>query len=62
MFWLFAFFIGVGLVFIKLGVLSVTVKLLAIALQVAIIVAIGLAIVLVWKTMSKRDEKTLEIK
>jgi Flp pilus assembly protein TadB len=60
MFWLFAFLMGFGLVFIKLGVLSVTVKLLAVVLQVVVIVAIGLAIALVWKSMGKRGEKNSE--
>lgn len=54
MFWMLVLFIGVALAFTKLGVLSVTVRLLGLALNVAILIAVVLAVVLIWKTVSRR--------
>lgn len=51
MFWMAALFSGLALVFVKVGVMSVTIKLLGLALSAVILVAIVLGGVLLWKSI-----------
>lgn len=49
MFWMVSLFAGMALVFVKLGVLSITVKLLAFAVNLLIVIAVIMGVILLWK-------------
>lgn len=54
MFWIVSLFAGMALVFVKLGVLSITVKLLTFAVNLLIVIVVIMGVILLWKTVKDR--------
>lgn len=59
MIWIVGFLLA--FVFIKLGMLIIMVKLLAIALSLALLVIAGLAIAFLWRKVSEQKPKIYQI-
>lgn len=54
MFWIVSLFAGMALVFVKLGVLSITVKLLTFAVNLLIVIVVIMGVIFLWKTVKDR--------